>query len=50
MLLTLVISWQASEGRGKEAGCLRKVAGMSLVTAGCLCSAVDTLSVDSRVA
>ena len=48
MLLTLVIGWPASAMRGDEAG--HNVAGVSIVVAGSLHSATDTLTVDSRVA
>ena len=34
MLLTLVVGWRASVLRGEEAGCFRKVAGVSIVAAG----------------
>ena len=50
MLATLVVSWQASEVRGEKAGRFRKVAGMSIIAAGCLRSTVDTVTVDSPTA
>ena len=34
MLPTLVVGWRASVLRGEEAGCFRKVAGVSIVAAG----------------
>ena len=34
MLPTLVVGWRASELRGEEAGCFRKVAGMSIIAVG----------------
>ena len=40
--LMLVVSWQASALRGKEAECFHKVAGMSIIAAGSLRSIVDT--------
>ena len=45
MLSTLAVGWQASELRGKEAGCFRKVAGVSIVA-----FAIHNLTADSRVA
>ena len=47
MLPILVVGWQASALRGKEAGHFRKVA---IVAAGGPRSQLDTLTVDSRVA
>ena len=40
---------RASVARGEEAGQFRKVAGLSIAAAGCLCFAVDTSTVDSQV-
>ena len=37
-------------GGGEEVGHFCKIAGMSIVAAGGPCSAVDTITVDSRVA
>ena len=34
MLPTLAVGWQTSGLRGREAGCFRKVAGMSIVAVG----------------
>ena len=42
MFPTLAVSCRASVVRGEEADWFREVAGMSIITAGCLCSAVDT--------
>ena len=39
---TLTVSWQASAVRGEEVRHFHEVAGMSIVAAGCLHSAVDT--------
>ena len=44
MLLTLAIGWWASAVRGEEAGCFRKVAGVSIVVADGLCSVTDILT------
>ena len=44
MLPMLAIGWQASAVRGEEVGHFCKVAGMSMVAAGGLCSAVDTIN------
>ena len=41
-LPTLAVSWRTSAVRGKEVGHFHEVAGMSIVAAGCLHSAVDT--------
>ena len=50
MLPTLAIGWPATAVRDGEAGCFRKVAGVSIVVAGDPHSVIDTSTVDSQVA
>ena len=44
MLPMLAIGWQASVVRGEEVGHFCEVAGMSIIAAGGLHSAVDTIN------
>ena len=46
---TLAVSRRASVVRGEEAGQFREVAGVSIVVAGCLRSAVVSSNIDTRV-
>ena len=45
----LAVSWRASAMKGEEVRHFHEVAGVSIVAAGCLRSAVDTSAVKSRV-